>query len=313
MQWNSQAYGYGSDEEDSAYARPSYGSSTPRSLGQQLLATGKKWEAERDRESLSQKMELADATASLKAERVKVGTLTAQVGTLKSEHAATKVASERALQEEKDKVKELTEACKESRTQALGSWLLLAELRSAILAQLPPLPLPPASASATDGAVSSEGEGEAADRPGGASKATVAGEGEAVVRSGDESAAATAVADSNGDCNGEGEAAEKPPAAESAEAAPAPAPAPATATATVPTAPTAPAAGESEATARLRVLVTAALPPLVDAAELLSACGAGKVRLVSEAIEAPQLLRETLRARAEGFLEAGLASGASWP
>ena len=303
MQWNSQAYGYGSDEEDSAYARPSYGSSTPRSLGQQLLATGKKWEAERDRESLSQKMKLADATASLKAERVKVGTLTAQVGTLKSEHAATKVASERALQEEKDKVKELTEACKESRTQALGSWLLLAELRSAILAQLPPLLLPPASASATDGAVSSEGEGEAADRPGGASKATVAGEGEAVVRSGDESVAATAVADSNGDCNGEGEAAEKPPAAESAEAAPA----------TVPTVPTAPAAGESEATARLRVLVTAALPPLVDAAELLSACGAGKVRLVSEAIEAPQLLRETLRARAQGFLEAGLASGASWP
>ena len=33
--------------------------------------------------------------------------------------------------------------------------------------------------------------------------------------------------------------------------------------------------------------------------------------MVAEAIEAPQLLRETLRARAEGFLTVGLASGAS--
>ena len=70
-------------------------------------------------------------------------------------------------------------------------------------------------------------------------------------------------------------------------------------------------AEESEATTRLRTLVAAALPPLSNAAELLDACGEGKVRVVSEAIEAPQFLRETLRARAEGFLAAGLASGAS--
>ena len=40
------------DEEDSPYARSSYGHSTsaPRSLSQQLLATAKKWEAERERE-----------------------------------------------------------------------------------------------------------------------------------------------------------------------------------------------------------------------------------------------------------------------
>ena len=55
MQWNSHAYGLGSDdEEDSPYARSSYGHSTsaPRSLSQQLLATAKKWEAEREREAL---------------------------------------------------------------------------------------------------------------------------------------------------------------------------------------------------------------------------------------------------------------------
>jgi len=87
MQYNSHAYGLGSDdEEESPYARSSYGhsSSTPRSLSQQLLATAKKWEAEREREASTQKMKLADANASLRSERIKVGTLTAQISTLKS-------------------------------------------------------------------------------------------------------------------------------------------------------------------------------------------------------------------------------------
>ena len=137
MQYNSHAYGLGSDdEEESPYARSSYGhsSSTPRSLSQQLLATAKKWEAERGREASTQKMKLADANASLRSERIKVGTLTAQISTLKSEQAAAKGTFDRALSDEKTRVRELTEACKEARTQALGSWLLLAELRTAVLA-----------------------------------------------------------------------------------------------------------------------------------------------------------------------------------
>ena len=194
MQWNSHAYGLGSDdEEDSPYARSSYGHSTsaPRSLSQQLLATAKKWEAEREREASTQKMKLADANASLRSERNRVGTLTAQISTLTSEHAAAKSNFERALSEEKERVRELTEACKAARTQALGSWLLLAELRAAVLAQLPPLPK--ASATTTDGVASGQAEHAAVQRPGSASDAKVAaaGKGEATVPTGDE---ATAVA-----------------------------------------------------------------------------------------------------------------------
>ena len=110
MQWNSHAYGLGSDdEEDSPYARSSYGHSTsaPRSLSQQLLATAKKWEAEREREASTQKMKLADANASLRSERNRVGTLTAQISTLTSEHAAAKSNFERALSEEKERVREM--------------------------------------------------------------------------------------------------------------------------------------------------------------------------------------------------------------
>ena len=66
---------------------------------------------------------------------------------------------------------------------------------------------------------------------------------------------------------------------------------------------------DDDLVARLRSLVTAALPPLPDAAALLTACSEGRVKVVAEAIEAPQLLRETLRARAEGFLATGLQHG----
>ena len=245
MQWNSHAYGRGSDdEEDSPYARSSYGhsSSAPRSLSQQLLATAKRWEAEREREASTQKMKLADANASLRSERNRVGTLTAQINTLTSEHAAAKSNFERALGEEKERVKELTEACKVTRTQALGSWLLLAELRTAVLAQLPP----------------GQAEHAAVERPGSASDAKVAAaaKGEATVPTGDEATAVAAVSDGKGEGEGDGDGNGNGKAAGTTSAAVAVA-----------------VAEESEATMRLRVLLAAALPPLPNAAELLDACG----------------------------------------
>ena len=306
------------DDRDDPYQRPYTGSTqSGLTLSQSLLSIAQRWESDKERELSTQRRMLAEANANLRSERTKNLQAQNTIGTLKTEHERALSAAQQELKLEKDRVRELTEANRLARTHSFGSWLLLAELRTAALAHLPALA--PAKAALEAPASTLDGGDDADDADDGDDAEGDDGDGEGGDEGGDgrltkaqkkklkekrqkerKKAAAAAVADDDGD-DGDDDAAED----ESAETPSAAGQQPQEETGELVASGAAevvgaassddtPLAPDAAATAQLRSLVSE-LPPLAGTDELLGACRDGRTRLVTESLEAPPPLLDALR------------------
>jgi len=308
------------DDRDDPYQRPYTGSTqSGLTLSQSLLSIAQRWESDKERELSTQRRMLAEANANLRSERTKNLQAQNTIGTLKTEHERALSAAQQELKLEKDRVRELTEANRLARTHSFGSWLLLAELRTAALAHLPALA--PAKAALEAPAATLDGGDDADDADDGDdAEGDDDGDGDGGDEGGDgrltkaqkkklkekrqkerKKAAAAAVADGDDgdgdDDAAEGESAETPSAAAGQQpqeettgelVASGAAEVGAAASSDDTSSP------DAAAAAQLRSLVSE-LPPLAGTDELLGACRDGRTRLVTESLEAPPPLLDALR------------------